>query len=97
MELWVPLFVSVCPRNDSHKILRSLRALAFSAAVSAAKPVRYLPPASQAEVLDVAQCLIQRQPMASGLRTYGLCAGEFVVPQDFDAPLPEAAWRRFKS
>jgi len=22
-------------------------------------------------------------------RPYGLCAGEFVVPDDFDAPLPE--------
>jgi antitoxin (DNA-binding transcriptional repressor) of toxin-antitoxin stability system len=29
-------------------------------------------------------------PTASvGLRPYGLCAGEFVVPDDFDAPLPD--------
>ena len=32
-----------------------------------------------------------------GLRPYGLCAGEFVVPQDFDAPLPEAELRLFES
>ena len=25
----------------------------------------------------------------SSLRPYGLCAGEFIVPEDFDAPLPE--------
>ncbi len=24
-----------------------------------------------------------------GLRPFGLCAGEFVVPDDFDDPLPE--------
>lgn len=25
----------------------------------------------------------------SSLRPYGLCAGEFIVPDDFDDPLPE--------
>jgi hypothetical protein len=33
------------------------------------------------------------EPAASAedesLRPFGLCAGEFVVPDDFDAPLPE--------
>jgi prevent-host-death family protein len=29
-----------------------------------------------------------RPPPAPGSRPYGLCAGEFVVPDDFDAPLP---------
>ena len=28
-------------------------------------------------------------PPARPLRLRGLCAGEFVVPDDFDAPLPE--------
>jgi len=32
-------------------------------------------------VLDVAP--------KSGLRPYGLCKGEFVVPDDFDDPLPD--------
>ena len=26
---------------------------------------------------------------AKALRPFGLCAGEFTVPEDFDAPLPE--------
>ena len=26
---------------------------------------------------------------AKGLRPFGLCAGEFVVPDDFDEPLPD--------
>lgn len=29
-------------------------------------------------------------------RPYGLCAGEFVVPDDFDAPLPEDVVRGFE-
>ena len=33
---------------------------------------------------QVARDLKSNQP-----RPYGLCAGEFTVPQDFDAPLPE--------
>ncbi len=32
-------------------------------------------------VLDIAP--------ADGQRPYGLCAGEFVVPDDFDDPLPD--------
>ena len=28
-------------------------------------------------------------PESISLRPYGLCAGEFVVPDDFDEPLPE--------
>lgn len=29
-------------------------------------------------------------------RPFGLCAGEFVAPMDFDAPLPEAVLREFE-
>jgi hypothetical protein len=30
------------------------------------------------------------------LRPYGLCAGEFTVPDDFDAPLPEEIEKEFE-
>lgn len=30
------------------------------------------------------------------LRPFGLCAGEFTVPEDFDAPLPEDILRAFE-
>ena len=30
------------------------------------------------------------------LRPYGLCAGEFTVPNDFDAPLPEDLLEAFE-
>ena len=29
-------------------------------------------------------------------RPFGLCAGEFTVPTDFDAPLPESTLREFE-
>jgi prevent-host-death family protein len=31
-----------------------------------------------------------------GLRPFGLCAGAFTVPDDFDAPLPEEILRGFE-
>ena len=35
-------------------------------------------------------------PHAKVLRPFGLCAGEFTVPDDFDAPLPEDLLRQFE-
>ncbi len=34
-------------------------------------------------------------PKSKELRPFGLCAGEFVVPEDFDAPLPEEILNAF--
>jgi antitoxin (DNA-binding transcriptional repressor) of toxin-antitoxin stability system len=33
----------------------------------------------------------------SGPRPFGLCAGEFTVPDDFDSPLPEEILRGFEA
>lgn len=44
--------------------------------VQADQPIAEIKPASS-------------NPVAKQLRPFGLCAGEFVVPDDFDAPLPE--------
>jgi antitoxin (DNA-binding transcriptional repressor) of toxin-antitoxin stability system len=33
---------------------------------------------------------------AGGERPYGLCAGEFTVPDDFDDPLPEEILKEFE-
>jgi antitoxin (DNA-binding transcriptional repressor) of toxin-antitoxin stability system len=43
-------------------------------------------------VLESNKPLAEIRPVASparGARPFGLCAGDFVVPDDFDAPLPE--------
>lgn len=34
--------------------------------------------------------------LAEALRPFGLCAGEFTVPEDFDAPLPEEMLNAFE-
>jgi len=33
---------------------------------------------------------------AKTLRPFGLCAGEFTIPEDFDAPLPEDILNAFE-
>jgi len=33
---------------------------------------------------------------AEALRPFGLCKGEFIVPDDFDAPLPEDILKAFE-
>ena len=35
-------------------------------------------------------------PLVETLRPFGLCAGEFTVPDDFDAPLPEEILNAFE-
>jgi antitoxin (DNA-binding transcriptional repressor) of toxin-antitoxin stability system len=43
-------------------------------------------------VVDADQRVAEIKPVAHDgleLRPYGLCAGEFEVPDDFDAPLPD--------
>lgn len=35
-------------------------------------------------------------PESLGLRPFGLCTGDFVVPDDFDEPLPESVMNDFE-
>jgi hypothetical protein len=55
-----------------------------------------LPADRRGEVLDFATFLQQRVKKCGGQRPYGLSAGEFKVPEDFDSPLPEAELRLFE-
>ncbi len=58
-------------------------------------PLKYLRQVEAVETLVIIssnQPIAEVRPIAHGskqLRPSGLCAGEFVVPDDFDAPLPE--------
>ena len=50
-----------------------------------------LPPEKQAEVLDFVEFLKDRsrpENVATPARRLGTLAGQFTVPEDFDAPLP---------
>lgn len=59
--------------------------------------VRNLPPERQVEVLDFAEFLSQRiTSTVNAPRPFGLCAGQFRVPDDFDAALPEDELRLFE-
>ena len=57
-------------------------------------PLKYLKQVEAGETLVIFRAdqpiaelkpIVQRQP----LRPFGLCAGEFIVPDDFDDPLPD--------
>jgi prevent-host-death family protein len=57
-------------------------------------PLRYLQRVEAGEVLVISRSnkpIAELRPIASSkqLRPFGLCAGEFTVPDDFDATLPE--------
>jgi antitoxin (DNA-binding transcriptional repressor) of toxin-antitoxin stability system len=57
-------------------------------------PLRYLDQVEAGETLVIVRSdkpIAELRPIVSNkqLRPFGLCAGEFVVPDDFDAPLPE--------
>jgi antitoxin (DNA-binding transcriptional repressor) of toxin-antitoxin stability system len=45
---------------------------------------------------DQAVAEIRPLPDANPLRPFGLAKGEFVVPDDFDAPLPEDILEQFE-
>lgn len=59
--------------------------------------IRSLPRERQAEVLDFAEFIKLRTGGTSESRPVGLCEGEFVIPDDFDAPLPESVLSDFES
>jgi antitoxin (DNA-binding transcriptional repressor) of toxin-antitoxin stability system len=57
-------------------------------------PLKYLYQVEAGETLIIVRSdtpIAELRPIASNkqLRPFGLCKGEFTVPDDFDAPLPE--------
>lgn len=57
-------------------------------------PLKYLRQVETGEALVIVRSdkpIAELRPITNSkqLRPFGLCAGEFTVPDDFDAPLPE--------
>ena len=57
-------------------------------------PSRYLRQVEAGEtfvILQADKAIAELRPIPRGkqLRPFGLCAGEFTVPDDFDSPLPD--------
>ena len=57
-------------------------------------PLKYLRQVEAGETLvivraDIAIAELRPIPSSKQMRPFGLCIGEFTVPDDFDAPLPE--------
>jgi antitoxin (DNA-binding transcriptional repressor) of toxin-antitoxin stability system len=68
-------------QRDPLKYLRQVEAGVTFVIIQADKPIAELRPVS---------------PSSKQLRPFGLCAGEFTVPDDFDAPLPEEILSAFE-
>ena len=65
-------------------------------------PLKYLHQVEAGETLVIVRSgepIAELRPIISGkqLRPFGLCAGEFTVPDDFDAPLPDDLLSAFES
>lgn len=65
-------------------------------------PLKYLRQVEAGETVVIVRFdkpIAELRPIASSdnqLRPFGLCAGEFTVPDDFDAPLPEDLLNAFE-
>ena len=68
-------------QRDPLKYLRQVESGVTFVIMQADKPIAELRPVS---------------PSSKQLRPFGLCTGEFTVPDDFDAPLPEEILSAFE-
>ena len=64
-------------------------------------PLKYLRQVEAGETFVIVRAdkaIAEIRPIISSkqLRPFGLCAGEFTVPDDFDAPLPEDLLNAFE-
>jgi antitoxin (DNA-binding transcriptional repressor) of toxin-antitoxin stability system len=64
-------------------------------------PLKYLRQVEAGETLVIVRSdkpIAELRPIAISeqLRPFGLCAGEFTVPDDFDTPLPEDILNAFE-
>ena len=64
-------------------------------------PLKYIRQVEAGETLVIvrsSQPIAELRPIARSkqLRPFSLCAGEFIVPDDFDAPLPEDLLNAFE-
>lgn len=49
------------------------------------------------ETVSVIVTILDEEPSAENLRPFGLSKGDFVVPEGFDAPLPEDVLADFEN
>lgn len=81
-------------QRDPVKYLRQVEAGESFVILQADKPIAELKPVNSNKRLIQTQVAQQsmaelRSTSSKQSRPFGLCAGEFTVPSDFDAPLPE--------
>ena len=53
--------------------------------------------AKNSKAVSVIVTILDEEPKTNDLRPFGLSKGEFVAPEDFDAPLPEEVLADFEN
>ncbi|MBW4665092.1 MAG: type II toxin-antitoxin system Phd/YefM family antitoxin [Chroococcus sp. CMT-3BRIN-NPC107] len=78
-------------QSDPLKYIRQVEAGETLVIVENDQAIAELKPITSNKLLPYTQAAQQMMDITSSkqLRPYALCAGEFTVPDDFDAPLPE--------
>jgi antitoxin (DNA-binding transcriptional repressor) of toxin-antitoxin stability system len=88
-------------RYDLVKILRLFVVVSVTTDEIQRDPLKYLRQVEEGETLIIFradQPIAELRPIATTKRPrpFGSCAGEFTVPDDFDAPLPEDILKAFE-
>ncbi len=68
----------------------------YEAIINESGDVELLEPVKFARARRALVTILEDAPAESQRRPYGLAQGQFVVPDDFDAPLPEELLREFE-
>jgi antitoxin (DNA-binding transcriptional repressor) of toxin-antitoxin stability system len=88
-------------RYDFVKILRLFVVVSVTTDEIQRDPLKYLRQVEEGETLIIFradQPIAELRPIVTTKqpRPFGLCTGEFTVPDDFDAPLPEDILNAFE-
>lgn len=68
----------------------------YEAIIHESGDIELLEPVKFARARRALVTVLEDAPVESQRRPYGLAQGQFVAPDDFDAPLPEAILREFE-
>jgi hypothetical protein len=80
-----------------HEVLNFLLFIkARTAEISQQESLEKTQESNTPEFLSFIDQINSETPKTKKLRPFGLCAGEFVVPEDFDAPLQEEILNAFE-
>jgi hypothetical protein len=81
----------------SHKAFEGMEMMrTLEATIDEKGIIRLLEPIEISGTHRVLVTILEEETEPAKLRPYGLCAGDFTLPDDFNEPLPEEILRQFE-